>query len=343
MNKQLAMKKFITLGATLLMQNIYASASSWWDMTPEIVKEKINQRIMSIEAPIPAVWSVENRVVKEKERTTPIRIYTPDQGNDFPVILLIHGGAWVAGNLDTHDNLARYLCSKTKAIVVSVGYTNSPEGKFPLPLEQCYDALVWSTNHGNEFSAKATKIAVVGDSAGGNMAAALCLMARDRSGPKIDLQVLINPAPDLTCNGTIERQDDALDVLRWQAFQYVSNPADVNNPYVSPLITTDLGGLPATVVILAENDDLRDAGQKYADRLRAASVPTFVYCQQGIGHLAGDGAKASLRARESLDVAVNTLQNAFSKENIDSNQKLSTISQPKTSTNLRRATYNMNT
>ena len=311
------MKKFITAAAILLMQNIHASIPSWWDMTPEMVREKINQRIMHIEAPIPVVWSVENRVVEEKERTTPIRIYTPDQGTDFPVILLIHGGAWVAGNLDTHDNLARYLCSKTKATVVSVDYTNSPEGKFPLPLEQCYDTLIWITNQENEFSAKATKIAVVGDSAGGNMAAALCLMARDRSGPKIDLQVLINPAPDLTCNGTIERQDDALDILRWQAFQYVSDPADINNPYVSPLVATDLSGLPATVVILAENDELRVTGQKYADRLRAANVPIFVYCQQDIGHLAGDGAKATLQARESLDVAVNNLQNAFSKENID--------------------------
>ncbi len=303
------------------MQNIHASAPSWWDMTPEMVREKINQRIMSIEAPIPAVWSVENRVVKEKERNTPIRIYTPDQRNNFPVILMIHGGAWVAGNLDTHDNLARYLCSKTKAIVVSVGYTNSPEGKFPLPLEQCYDTLVWITNQRNEFSAKATKIAVVGDSAGGNMAAALCLMARDRSGPKIDLQVLINPAPDLTCNGTIERKDDALDILRWQAFQYVSNPADINNPYVSPSAATELGGLPAAVVLLAEKDDLHDAGQKYADRLHAAGVPTFVYCQQGIGHLAGDGAKASLRAQESLDVAITALQKIFSNDEADSNRK----------------------
>lgn len=298
------------------MQHIHAS---WWDMTPEMVREKINQRIMSIEAPTPAVWSVENWAVQEKERNTPIRVYTPDQGNNFPVILMIHGGAWVAGNLDTHDNLARYLCSKTRAIVVSVGYTNSPEGKFPLPLEQCYDTLIWITNERNGVFAKVTKIAVVGDSAGGNMAAALCLMARDRSGPKIDLQVLINPAPDLTCNGTIERKNDALDILRWQAFQYVSDPADINNPYVSPSAATELGGLPEAVVLLAEKDDLHNAGQKYADQLLAAGVPTFVYCQQGIGHLAGDGARATLRAQESLDIAITALQKVFS-SNADSSQ-----------------------
>lgn len=308
-NKFLAFAIF--LGATLYMQD--ASASSWWDMGPQAVREKINERIMGIEAPIPAVWSVADQAVKCDGRNTPIRIYAPAKGYNFPVILLIHGGAWVAGNLDTHDNLARYLCSESKAIVVSVGYLNAPEGKFPLPLQQCYDVLTWIHEHAKEFSGDAARIAVVGDSAGGNMAAGLCLMARDRSGPKINLQVLINPATDLTCNGTIVRQDDALDIMRWQALQYLSDSKDTNNPYVSPLVAKDLSGLPAAVVILAEKDDLRDAGQKYADRLKAAGVPTDIYCQQGIGHLAGDGARASLRARESLDVAVNALQRAFLK------------------------------
>ena len=149
------------------------------------------------------------------------------------------------------------------------------------------------------------------------MAAALCLMARDRLGPNIKLQVLINPAPDLTCNGTLLRQDDSLDLLRWQAVQYVSDPNDTNNPYVSPLVASDLRGLPAAVVILAEQDDLRDAGQKYADRLQVAGVPTNVYCQLGINHLAGHGAKASPYARESLDIAVTALQKAFSNDESD--------------------------
>ncbi len=302
-----------------------ASALSWWDMTAQEVREKINQRIADIEAPIPAVWSVEDRMVKEKDRHTPIRIYTPGPGNGFPAVLLIHGGAWVAGSLDTHDNLARYLCSQTKAIVVSAGYTNSPEGKFPVPLEQCYDTLIWIAEHGPEFSADGARIAIVGDSAGGNMAAALCLMARDRSGPTIELQVLINPAPDLTCNGTILRQNDSMDMLRWQAVQYLSDPNDINNPYVSPLIASDLSKLPPAIVILAEQDDLREAGQKYADRLLAAGVPTHVYCQQGINHLAGHGAKASPRARESLDVAVKHLQGAFANDNGSLNQKQANV------------------
>jgi acetyl esterase len=172
--------------------------------------------------------------------------------------------------------------------------------------------LKWVAEHGHEFFANATKIAVVGDSAGGNMTAALCLMNRDRKGPSLSLQVLINPAPDLTCNGTILRQNDALDLLRWQAVQYVSDPNDVNHPYVSPAIASDLRNLPPAVVILAEQDDLREAGQKYADRLQAGGVPIHVYCQRGVNHLAGHGARASSYARESLDVAVTEIQKAFS-------------------------------
>lgn len=305
----------LLVGFSLFMADI--SAVSWWEMTPWEVRERINQRIMSIEAPIPPVKSIQNQVIECESRETPIRIYTPYDGTDLPIIVLIHGGAWVAGNLDTHDNLARYLCSEVKALVVSVGYLNAPEGKFPLPLQQCYDTLTWIQGHANEFLADPSRIAIVGDSAGGNMTAALCLMARDQGKPNIQLQVLINPAPDLTCQGTVERQNDDLDLLRWQVLQYLSNPQDAYHPYVSPQVATDLSHLPPAVVLLAEKDDLREAGQKYAERLLAANIPTLIYCQQGIGHLAGHGARASLQARESLDVAIAALKQAFLKIQIE--------------------------
>jgi acetyl esterase len=143
------------------------------------------------------------------------------------------------------------------------------------------------------------------------MAAALCLMARDRQGPKIDLQVLINPVTDLTGSGTLERQNDALDVIRWQALQYVSDPKDASNGYVSPFVASNLSHLPDAVVLLAEKDDLKEDGQRYAERLRSAGVPTFIYCQKNMGHLAGHGARASFQARESLDIAVDALKKSF--------------------------------
>jgi len=290
-----------------------ASAQSFWYMKPLDVRDLINEKIFAIPAEKPEIHNVEDITIKHLERTTALRIYMPKESENLPIILLIHGGAWVAGNLDTHDNMARYLCKKGQALVVSVGYLNSPEGKFPLPLEQCYDSLLWIAGHAREFHADPSRLAVVGDSAGGNMAAALCLLARNRKGPAIDLQVLINPAPDLTGNGTIEPQSDELDPVRWYATQYVADPNDVNNPYVSPIKAKVLTDLPPALIILAEKDDLRKDGQRYADRLIAAGIPTNVYIQWGIGHLAGNGARASKVARESLDVAVASLRGTFSR------------------------------
>jgi acetyl esterase len=267
---------------------------------------------MNTEAPTPQVWAIDNRIIEHDAKSTPLRIYLPNSQSHLPLILLIHGGAWVAGNLDTHDNLARYLCSQAEAIVISIDYTLSPEGKFPLPLLQSYDALKWIIDHASQYSTNSSRLAIVGDSAGGNMVAAFCFMMRDLEGPTIDLQVLINPAPDLTCKGTLTPQNDALDILRWQALQYLSDPQEASHPYVSPLVAPNLKDLPEAVVILAEKDELREAGQQYAHRMIEAGIPTHVYFQSGIGHLAGKGARASLEARESLDVAVAALRKTFS-------------------------------
>ncbi len=299
----------ILAGVFMLIGNI--SAQSFWDMKPEEVRKLFNDRAFAIQAERPEVRDVKNITIHQSGRTTPLRIYMPNELKNLPIILFIHGGAWVAGNLDTHDNLARYLCKGAQALVVSVGYQNAPEGKFPLPLEQCYDALLWIAQHAGEFQADSTRLAVVGDSAGGNIAAALCLLARDRKGPTIDLQVLINPVIDLTSSGTIQRQGDAFDNERWYITQYVQNPHDVMNPYASPIIAKDLAHLPPALIILAEKDAFRKAAQSYADRLTAAGVPTNTYIQWGVGHLAGNGARASLLARESLDVAVAALRGTF--------------------------------
>ncbi len=287
------------------------SALSFWDMKPHQVRDLINNKILNIEAEKFNVQDVKDIKIEREGRLTPLRIYQPSECLHLPIILLIHGGAWVGGNLDTHDNMARYLCREVQALVVSVGYLNSPEGKFPLPLEQCYDALIWIDEHAGNFHADPARLAVVGDSAGGNMAAALCLLARDRKGPTIYIQVLINPSTDLTGNGTVQRQNDALDPVRWYATQYVADPKDVYNPYVSPMMAKDLSKLPSTLIILAENDDLREDGQRYADRLISSGIPTNVYTQWGVGHLAGNGARASTVARESLDIAVVALRGAF--------------------------------
>jgi len=315
------MKKIVVLllwlGACVAAEK--SSIGAWLAMTPWEAREKINQSIMRIPAQEYAVAAVKDQVITVDNRTTPVRIYSPPKSGALPAILFIHGGAWIAGNIDTHDNLARYFCAQAEAVVVSVGYTNSPEGKFPLPLQQCFDALCWLEKNAGEISVDVSCIAIVGDSAGGNMAAALCLMARDLCGPKISLQVLINPAPDLTCGGSLEIQGETfLDVMRWQAREYVSNSADVNNAYVSPLVAKDLTQLPKAVVILAEQDALREDGQKYADRLKKAGNAVEVYTQFGIGHLAGHGARAAEHAQPSLLVAQKALKACFEQQAQDS-------------------------
>ena len=283
------------------------SATNLFEMDPLEVRDRINQGCMSVEAETTEVFFVENKSVERDGRSTDIRLYYPGKVKEWPLVLMIHGGAWVAGNLDTHDNMARYICHNAKAMVISVGYKNSPEGKFPGILEQCYDALLWT----EEFGADYSPLAVVGDSAGGNMAAALCLLTRDRRGPKIGMQVLINPVTDLRGNGTLEPQGDNLDNLRWNATMYVANPQDVNLPYVSPAIATDLSLLPPAMILVAEYDAHRADGEHYSKLLQAAEVPVNLYCQWGVGHLAGNGARASYDARESLDVAVTALRGYF--------------------------------
>lgn len=300
--------------AVILICSGNVFAQSYWEMGSDKVRSIINDKIFAIQAERPEVLNVSNTTIKNDNRTTPLRIYTPNELVDLPIILLIHGGAWVAGSLDTHDNLARYLCREVEALVVSVGYLNAPEGKFPVPLEQCYDALLWIVIHAQEFHANPARLAVAGDSAGGNMAAALCLLARDRKGPPIDLQVLINPVIDNTWGGTLQPQGDEFDTERWIATQYVMEPKDTSSPYVSPNFAKDLTHLPPALILLGENDMFRKDAQKYADRLRASGVPTNVYIQWGVGHLAGNGARASRLARESLDVAVAALRGEFSRK-----------------------------
>jgi acetyl esterase len=178
---RLIIKFFLAIAS---LGSLPLSAVSIWELDPYQVRELINQKIMEVEAETPEVFQVQELILENPSGSTPLRVYLPNSGSNLPIILFIHGGAWVAGNLETHDHLARYLCRHTDAIVCSVGYLNSPEGKFPKPLEQCYDSLRWIVEHANEFRGDASKLSVAGDSAGGNMAAALCLLARDRGGPR---------------------------------------------------------------------------------------------------------------------------------------------------------------
>ncbi|HEX3567829.1 MAG TPA: alpha/beta hydrolase [Acidimicrobiales bacterium] len=206
----------------------------------------------------------------------PVRIYRPTVGL-LPVVVFCHGGGWVLCNLDTHDDLCRSLANGTGAVVVSVDYRQPPEHPFPAAVDDAYGALQWVAGQAHELGVDQDRMAVAGDSAGGNLAAAVCLMAWHRSGPSVRFQLLIYPVLAHAFD-TGSYLDNATgyfltaEHMRWYWDQYLADPADGRNQYASPLFAEDLSGLPAAHIITGEHDPLRDEGEAYAGRLREAGV-----------------------------------------------------------------------
>ena len=221
----------------------------------------------------------------------PVRIYHPSPGNKLPLVVYFHGGGWVIGDLEIVDKPCRALANASGCIVASVNYRISPETKFPGPAEDCYAATRWLAEHAKDVGANGRFLAVAGDSAGGNLAAVVSLMARDRGGPAISYQLLIYPvtAP-AEGNKFASYRDNAEGYLltkasmEWFWDHYLASAADGKNPYASPLHASDLSRLPPAMVITAEFDPLRDEGQDYAKRLQQAGVKVKTSHYPGLIH-----------------------------------------------------------
>ncbi|MFM9371015.1 alpha/beta hydrolase fold domain-containing protein [Streptomyces sp. Da 82-17] len=230
----------------------------------------------------PEVGSVEDRTIPgpEGEPDIPVRIYRPDavaEGAPRPTVLFLHGGGWVIGDLESHDDTARALCREAGAAVVAVDYRLAPEHPFPAGLKDAYAALRWTADHVAELGGDPDALVVAGDSAGGNLSAVLAQQARDAGGPAIALQVLIYPATDMTRPWPSLRRNGtgyflSLTHMKWFGQQYLSAGADPADPRISPLLG-ELSGLPPAHVVTAGCDPLCDEGRAYAEALRAAGVP----------------------------------------------------------------------
>jgi acetyl esterase len=239
--------------------------------------------------PGPDVARVKDMEIPVSLGTVPVRVYTPSTTGPYPVLIWIHGGGWVTGDLDMADGTARQLCAGAGCLVVSVGYALSPEAKFPTALRQCYEALQCVKENAATFGADGTRIAVGGDSAGGNLAAAVCLMARDEGGPPIDFQLLIYPVTeaDFETESYVQNATGFMltrEAMQWYWDHYLTGPEDATDPYAAPLRASDLSGLPPALVITAEYDPLRDEGEEYAHRLESAGVPTALTRYNGMIH-----------------------------------------------------------
>ncbi len=225
-------------------------------------------------------------------RTVRLHIIKPNHLNGKPgVILFIHGAVWIAGNFENHKRLVRDLVVNSGQPAVFPEITNLPEGKFPVPVNQAYATLQWIVTHASEFGADGSRIAVAGNSVGGNMTAALNLMTKDRHGPRIAYQVLLWPATNAgvdTCSYKTYAENRFLSraFMKYGWDMYAPTEAERDNPYVSPLRASlaHLKGLPPTLVVTEENDVLRDEGEDYAHRLQDAGVPTVFVRYNGTIH-----------------------------------------------------------
>jgi acetyl esterase len=231
----------------------------------------------------------EDRAIAGPAGDIGVRIYTPAGKGPFPVLVFFHGGGWVVGDLDTHDPLCRALTNAAPCVTVAVDYRLAPEDKFPAAADDCHAAARWVARHGAELGIDAARLAVGGDSAGGNLAAAVSLMARDAKDLQIACQLLMYPALDASLQ-TRSMADFAQGYLLTRADMvwfwdlYLRGGADRDNPYACPSAAKDLRGLPPAMAITAEFDPLRDEGEAYAKRMQEAGVRVVTKRYDGMTH-----------------------------------------------------------
>jgi len=264
------------------------------------------------------VARIENRRIPGPAGEIPIRIYTPARVLTTGVLVYFHGGGWVIGNIESVDGICRALANGAGCVVVSVEYRLAPEHRFPAAAEDVYAATRWIAANAASLGADPARVAVAGDSAGGNLSAVTALIARDRGGPALVQQVLIYPVTDANFE-TASYRDNATDYLLtkdamlWFWNHYAPNAADRANPFAAPLRAADLSGLPPALVITAEYDPLRDEGEAYAARLRAAGVPTELTRYPGMIHGFFGMTRILDQARSAVAQVSDTLRRALGK------------------------------
>lgn len=261
---------------------------SWHEMAPAAGREKFNELIELFG----------NRVELERveDRTTEsgikVRVYdsTAKSEERRPAVMYFHGGGWVLGNIETHDALCRKLAVATGFTIVSVEYGLAPEHKFPGPLHDCFEATKFVAEHSIELGVDSSRIAVAGDSAGGNLAAAVSIMTRDDANlPPIAMQVLIYPVIEANFDSSsylnfASGYGLSLDEMKWFWNQYIDDASQQRHPLASLPHNPSLSGLPPAHILTAEYDVLRDEGEKYAEMLSSAGVATTVRRYDGMLH-----------------------------------------------------------
>jgi len=258
------------------------------DLDPTATVEQVRE--LSVASAVPAAGDqtvvTEDRTVPGPAGHIPVRLYRPAGGTaPHAAIVFYHGGGWVIGSLESHDGVCRDLAGRTGAAVLSVGYRLAPEHPFPAAVDDAWAALNWVHRHGSELGLDPDRLAVAGDSAGGNLAAVMGLMARDHGLP-LRLQLLVYPATDFSSRRPSVKENGegyllTAAMMEWFEGHYAPDRTDWR---ASPMLATDHRGVASAVVMTCEYDPLRDEGDDYAATLRAAGVPVAARCYPGLIH-----------------------------------------------------------
>jgi acetyl esterase len=274
------------------------------------------EQFCALMEPPPRLATVTDHEVAVSRGTITVRLYETDGAAALPCHLYLHGGGFWSGEIGHFDTLCHTIAVGVDCTVASVGYRLAPEHKYPTPAEDCYAALLWLVEHADDLGIDAAHLSVGGGSAGANLAAVVALMARDRNGPVLALQVLEAPVIDLVGDYPSYEENGSGYVLTRESIDefrgyYIADAADGNEPYASPILAETLRGVAPAVVMTSELDPLRDEGEAYAARLLASGVP--VHARRWQGQIHGAGAMTALlpSARECRDEVLRALRGAL--------------------------------
>ena len=249
----------------------------------------VRSEMIEAAGPEQAVAEVQNRSVPGPAGPIAVRVYRPVKDEVLPVLIFFHGGGFVICNLDTHDRTCRALANASRCVVISVDYRLAPENKYPAAVDDAYAATRYIAGHAGEFGVDPNRIAVGGDSAGGNLATVVSLLSRDRGGPRLKFQLLIYPLVDFYDQSpSMQQYAEGYFLTRagmdWFTQSYLPSREAGLEPSASPMNATDFRGLPPAMIMTAECDPLRDQGEAYARKLQAAGVPVELKRYEGMIH-----------------------------------------------------------
>lgn len=260
-------------------------------ITPEGQRKILNVPLIPEEERVP-VYKIEDRTIPGPEVDIPVRIYTPHEEGPYSLLMYFHGGGFIAGTIESHDPIVREIAVASGYKVISVGYRLAPEHPFPAAVMDCYNATKWVAENYSEINGDGKNLAVAGDSAGGNLAAAVSLLARERKEFTITKQALFYPSLDLDVSefrypSLIENAEgNGLESKELADYyvHYIKGDASPNDPLASPVKAKDFSNLPEALVITCEMDPLRDEGEYYAKKLKEAGVPVELKRYEGANH-----------------------------------------------------------